>query len=503
MNGKENDVVQKLNNIVNHILSGKRKLNLDAGDVDGLEDESLKLLAGGVIHLCEQYRDCYEFILDLSSGKLNAESPRMNVFANPFKQLHADLRHLTWQIQEIANGDYDQRVSFSGDFSEAINKMIIALRERQILSERIRENENLFHSIFSTSPDGIVLCGLDHCIINASNAAYRMLQITGDAGGNIKFDDLIHKKDEKIYRKFLDDLLNDCNTTVFAELRIVLPNGASFWSEQNASMLLDSFGNPNGYIIIFRDITERKAAEARLMQYTDELNESNRDKDIMFSIIAHDLKSPFSALLGFSNILKEEANREDASIEKIRNFSNIIHESATKSFDLLMNLLEWSRLQSNKIVVRPEPMNLNDVIISNVGISFPMAVNKNIALKYTTPGDYPLVNDRAIINTILRNLISNAVKYTPQNGHITVSLAQKDGMFLVSVQDSGVGITEENLKNLFHPDMIQSTPGTANEKGTGLGLSLCKDFVNKIGGDIWVESAYGHGATFTFSLKSI
>lgn len=503
MNGKEHDVVLKMNNIVNQILSGKRKLNLEAGAVAGLEDGSLKLFAGSFVHLCEQYRDCYEFILALSSGKLDAESPRMNVFANPFKQLHADLRHLTWQIQEIANGDYDQRVSFSGDFSDAINKMTAALRERQILSERIRENENLFHSIFSTSPDGIVLCDVDRRIINASNAAYRMLQITGAAGGNANFDGLIHKKDEKKYRKFLDDLQNGVNTAVFAELRIVLPGGASFWSEQNASMLLDSNGNPNGYIIIFRDITERKTAEARLIEYADELNESNSAKDVMFSIIAHDLKSPFSALLGFSKILKEEANREDAGIEKIRNFSNIIHESVTKSFDLLVNLLEWSRLQSDKIVVRPEPVNLNDVIISNVGISHPMAVNKNITLKYATPGDYPLVSDRAIINIILRNLLSNAVKYTPQNGHVTVSLAQKDGMFLISVQDSGVGIAEEHLKHLFHPDMMQSTPGTANEKGTGLGLSLCRDFVNKIGGDIWVESTYGHGATFTFSLKSI
>lgn len=108
-----------------------------------------------------------------------------------------------------------------------------------------------------------------------------------------------------------------------------------------------------------------------------------------------------------------------------------------------------------------------------------------------------------MINTILRNLIGNAIKYTPQNGYITVSLAQAGGMYLISVQDNGIGITKENLEKLFQPGNTQSTPGTANEKGTGLGLALCKDFVNKINGDIWVKSIYGHGATFTFSLKNI
>ncbi len=504
MSRKEDAIILKLDYIVDQLLSGKRKFDLNVGDMDGVEDnEALKALAEKVVRLGEQYRDCYGFILDLSSGKLYTEPPRMNAFANPFKQLHSELRHLTWQIQEIANGDYDQRVSFSGDFADAINKMIIALRERQMLTERIRENENLFRSIFSTSPDGIVLCDLDHCIINASNAAYRMLQITEKENGKVNFNDLIHWEDEEIYKKFLNGLTNDGNTTVFAELRMVLPNGTCFWSEQNASILLDSNCNPNGYIIIFRDISKRKADESKLLQYTHELDESNRAKDMMFSIIAHDLKSPFSALLGLSNILKQEANKEDTNIDIIRKFSNIIQESTAKQYDLLTNLLEWSRLQSNKIVIRTEQLNLNDIITYNVNIGLTMAVNKNITLEYTTPGDYPLVSDRAIINTILRNLTNNAIKYTPQNGHVTISLIQKDHMYLVSVQDSGVGITEENIEKLFKPGVVQSTPGTANEKGTGLGLILCKDFVNMIGGDIWVKSTYGHGATFTFSLKDL
>lgn len=504
MNGKESDIIQKLNHIVNQILSGKNKFNLDIGNIDDIEDEGVKQLASRIVYLGEQYRDCYRFIFDLSCGRLYTESPRMNAFANPFKQLHSELRHLTWQIQEIAGGDYDQCVSFSGDFSDAINKMIIALRERQVLSERIRENENLFRSIFSTSPDGIVLCDLNHCIINASNATYRMFQLTEDINGKMQFDTLVHPEDLANFNWFIDSLLAEGRLTVFAELRVVPQNGKSFWSELNASLLLDSNSVPKGYIIIIRDISERKTAEAQLLKYTDELDESNRTKDKLFSIIAHDLKSPFSALLGTSNILVQEADRDTVNIDRIRKFSKIINESATRSFDLMINLLEWSRLQSNRIVINPEPLNLSDVIIDNVKIGQTIALEKNIFLEYAASDDYPLVSDRAIINTVLRNLISNAVKYTPQNGHIKISLTVKeDKTYQISVQDSGMGISAENIEKLFRLDTIQSTPGTANEKGTGLGLVLCKDFVNKIGGDIWVESSYGNGATFSFTLKDL
>ena len=503
MNGNESNIIQKLNYIVNQILSGKSKFNLDVAEVDNIEDEDIRSLAKKIVNLGEQYRDCYKFIVDLSCGRLYTESPRMNAFANPFKQLHSELRHLTWQIQEIANGDYDQCVSFSGDFAEAINKMIIALRERQVLSERIRENENLFRSIFNTSPDGIVLCDLNHCIINASNAVYQMFQVDDDINGKMQFDDLIHPEDIGKFNWFIDSLLSEGRSTVFAELRVVIKNGQSFWSEQNASLLLDSNSVPKGYIIIIRDISERKLAEAQLLKYTEEINESNRTKDKLFSIIAHDLKSPFSALLGSSNILVQETNNTDINIDRIRQFSMIMNETASRTFSLLNNLLEWSRFQTDRIVIKPERLNLSDVIIDNMQIGQTIASDKNINLEFVTPGEYLLVSDRAIINTIMRNLISNAIKYTPRNGHIKIYLEKKNEMYQISVQDNGMGISEENLEMLFRLDTIQSTPGTANEKGTGLGLRLCKDFVNLIGGKIWAESTYGYGAKFSFSLVNL
>ncbi|MDR1672570.1 MAG: PAS domain S-box protein [Bacteroidales bacterium] len=498
MNDSEKNIVLQLRSIINQLLSGKRKLSLDVCNLEEA-DEALKDLACEVITLGEQYRDSYGFILELASGKLYTEPPRMNAFANPFKQLHSELRHLTWQIQEIANGDYDQCVSFSGDFSEAINKMIEALRERQVLAERNRENEYLFRSIFDTSPDGIIICDLDNKIVNLSNAAKTILMLREEPATTLQFIDLIEDEDKSKGKWFFEELLSG-KLTVFAELK--LKKGTNwFWSEQNASILFDSGGNPKGFIIIVRDVTERKNAEEQLLKFAGDLDESNRTKDRLFSIIAHDLKNPFNALLGFSNFLIAEV--ENGDMEKVKKYAQIINESANKGFELLINLLEWSRVQANRIVVTPEMLNLNDIILQNIEIGKTSALGKNIEIEFTSPGHYPAVTDKAIVNTVLRNLIGNAIKYTPQNGIIVVSVRRDNDCYVVSVKDNGTGIKEEDLPKLFRQDIIHSTPGTNNEKGTGLGLILCKDFVTKVGGVIWVESIYGQGATFFFSLPDM
>ena len=503
MNGDGSDVIQILNNIVNQMISGKRKIKFDL-DIESIENENIKSLASKIVAMAAQFTECYGFILDLACGRLNCEPPsRTNAFASPFKQLHSDLRHLTWQIQQIADGDYDQSVSFSGDFSDAINKMIGALRERQVLAERIKEDENLFRSIFSTSPDGIILCDLAQNIVKASNAAFRMLMTSEEITGNTQYEDFIYHEDISTYKWLITSQLTSDSPTSSAELRIKRNDGEVIWTEQNVSMLLDSNSDPKGYIIILRDISERKAAEEQLLQYTDEVNESIRNKDKLFSIVSHDLKSPFSALLGTCKAMEQEFDKEEVNLERIKRYSKILNDSASRTYCLLINLLDWARLQADRIELNPEWINLSEIVTDNVNISLTAAMGKNITLHFAAPGEYPVLSDKAIINTILRNLISNAIKYTPQNGEVIVSVVQSEQLYVISVQDNGLGIPEDKLEKLFKKDTIESTPGTANEKGTGLGLGLCKDFVNKIGGEIWVDSVYGEGAIFSFTVKDI
>ena len=499
MTEKDNEIIAHLSNIVDQILSGYCVTDDNFDAITQSENQAVNELSEKLINLAWQYRDSYRFIIDLSHGKLNMDTPRHNAFANPYKQLHSELRHLTWQIQQIADGDYDQRVSFSGDFSKSINKMIHALRERQALTDIVQENEQLFRSIFKTSPDGMLICDLNNNILNMSDSAKEMLQLTDeDLKGEIKFTDLIVDEDKETGKWYFEQLLSENRQMTSTEVRLKRKDGSLFWNEQNADIFNDSKGAPKGIIIVFRDITRRKIDEEQIIRYTTDLKESNLTKDKLFSIIAHDLKNPFMALLGFSDILVNEINSGD--IERIEEYAKIINDSATRGYELLVNLLEWSRLQSGRIVVTNEPLSLFEIINNNINISKTNALSKNITIKYLEATDYIINTDKAILNTILRNLISNAIKYTPNFGEVVISTNQTNDFYIISITDSGIGMTNEDVNKLFRTDVTHSTPGTNNEKGTGLGLILCKDFVKKIGGDIWVESDYGRGATFRFTL---
>ena len=499
MTEKDNIIIAHLRNIVDQILSGYCVSNVNLDDILSSENQAINELSEKVAALAWQYRESYRFIIDLASGKLNIDTPRNNSFANPYKQLHSELRHLTWQIQEIANGDYDQRVSFSGDFSKSINKMIHALRERQALADIVQENEQLFRSIFNTSPDGMLVCGLDNTILNMSDSAKEMLQLNNeDLKDNIKFLDLIVDEDKEIGKWYFDELFSGNSDLTTSELRLKRKDGSLFWTEHNSEIFNDSKGLPKGIVIAFRDISKRKIDEEQIIKYTTDLKESNSTKDKLFSIIAHDLKNPFMALLGFSNALVKEINT--GKIENIKEYAKILNDSAIRGYDLLINLLDWSRMQSGRIIVIKEPLSLLEIINNNINLVKSNALAKNITVTYIENKDFNINTDKAILNTIFRNLIGNAIKYTPNNGEVTISVKQTEDYYIISIKDSGLGMTEEDVKKLFRMDVSYSTPGTNNEKGTGLGLILCNDFINKIGGDIWVDSVYGYGATFIFTL---
>ena len=247
------------------------------------------------------------------------------------------------------------------------------------------------------------------------------------------------------------------------------------------------------------EIAERKKAEYALTQKNEELQTVNATKDKFFSIIAHDLKSPFNAILGFSELLKDKANNLD--IEKVKNFSGIINNSANMAMDLLMNLMEWARSQTGRIKYNPEVFMLFPVIeqVKNL-LGQQNPGQKNIEILSTVASDIQVYGDKAMINTILRNLVSNALKFTKKGGKITIDALQKQGFIEISVSDTGIGISPEKISKLFKINETYSTPGTENEKGTGLGLILCKEFVQNHGGDIWAESSPGKGSAFRFTI---
>jgi signal transduction histidine kinase/Tfp pilus assembly protein PilF len=229
-----------------------------------------------------------------------------------------------------------------------------------------------------------------------------------------------------------------------------------------------------------------------------DLKKLNTTKDKLFSILSHDLRSPFSSILGFSEVLYYETGNFDAA--QIKEIASTIYETSRETFDLLDNLLEWSRAQTGSIIFEPENIHLKDLVNSAVGLLENSAKKKDIIISNEIPEQIYVFADNNMINTILRNLLSNAIKFTHKKGKIKIAARDIDDFIEITIADSGVGIKPEDIKKLFGIDMGFSTVGTDNEKGTGLGLILCKEFIEKNNGKIWVESELGKGSNFIFTL---
>ncbi|MDM8556877.1 HAMP domain-containing sensor histidine kinase [Desulfococcaceae bacterium HSG7] len=231
-----------------------------------------------------------------------------------------------------------------------------------------------------------------------------------------------------------------------------------------------------------------------------QLQELNASKDTFFSIISHDLRGPFNALLGFSEILANDA--EQNTPDQIQTYAGYIHTSAYRLYALLENLLTWSRLQRGAIQYNPKILNLGAIMEDNVMLFQTKAEQKQIGLTYNIPEGLTAYGDVSMVNTILRNLISNALKFTQDGDRITVASCTADEWIEITISDTGQGIQADALPKLFRIDEKYSTVGTAGEEGTGLGLLLCRDLVQKHGGKIWVESEIDKGAAFTFTIPN-
>ena len=235
-----------------------------------------------------------------------------------------------------------------------------------------------------------------------------------------------------------------------------------------------------------------------LLEMNNKLYELNASKDKFFSIIAHDLKNPFNTILGLSELLKDEI--KSGNLETIDEYSGMIYSSTVQTLRLLENLLEWANSQRGKISFNPIPIKLRELFDEEFSVLNDMARGKNIELKSSFSDNITIIADKNMIKTILRNLISNAIKFTHKNGKVEVKAMIINNQVEISVSDSGIGMTKETMAKLFRIDANLSTRGTENEKGTGLGLFLCKEFVEKHGGKIWVESESGKGSIFRFNL---
>jgi PAS domain S-box-containing protein len=278
-----------------------------------------------------------------------------------------------------------------------------------------------------------------------------------------------------------------------------------FINAQKKRLYVRTIGKPvieNGKVIevngILMDITKRKTAEQKLKASEHRLKVANTTKDKLFSIIAHDLKSPLNSILGFSELLIKKTQTSD--IEKTKKFATIINTSAKNNIHLLDNLLTWGKTQMEQIEFKPKNLVLQAIGEETLLVLNSSASLKNIKLISSLSDNIVAYADQEMLSLILRNLIQNAIKFTHSGGEVGISAVSKQDHIEISVTDNGIGITKENKKKLFGADVNFTMNGTENESGSGLGLMLCKEFVEKHGGKIWVESAVRKGSKFVFTL---
>lgn len=359
-------------------------------------------------------------------------------------------------------------------------------------SFRFLDTKPIAHSsLFLNMSDSVLVLDSQHMIAEVNPSFEKLFQIYDVIGKNAvvtlgKFSEL-----KKIF---------ETKTKSNYEIPICI-NGKNLWLDIRTSPLLDRYKNLIGMLIVMRDITDSKNAENLIKESEKSLKELVATKDKFFSIIAHDLKSPFTALLGLSEVLKDDI--DTLTDKQKKDFAEILYKAAKNSFNMIENLLEWSRIQTGKFVFHNEELDISRVASEVCNTLVVSALNKNVEIKNEIQTGVIISNDKNMLKLLFNNLIANAIKFSYRGGKIVVGSRLNRNCVELFVSDTGIGIKKEDIGKLFRTDISFSRNGTEKEIGTGLGLILCKEIIEKIGGKIWVESEVGKGSTFTFSLPKV
>ena len=376
---------------------------------------------------------------------------------------------------------------------------ILDITERKKVEEALIQSELKFKEILSQINDGIIVFDEKGKIIIWNKGSEKIFGLsTKDAVGR-DISEIQYQfappalKDKKLIDNGVQDVLGFRNPGIFNKImdnEIIAHNSKNLINIQSIIFPI-KFHDFNLFCSVFRDTTELKHYEKQLLQL-------NADKDRFISILAHDLRSPFNSILGFLYLLIENLDKYD--IDKIRNQLNIINSNAKSTYTLLEDLLNWARVQSGKFPFKPIKINFTEICTEVIEVLKPNALSKSITINHFAEEEILLFADIDMLKTVLRNLISNALKFTDRGGLINVFGELVDGKAQITVSDNGLGIRDEVLAKLFDTAQVITTEGSASEKGTGLGLLLCKEFIEKHDGKIWVESKVGIGSNFIFTI---
>jgi PAS domain S-box-containing protein len=375
--------------------------------------------------------------------------------------------------------------------------MIEDITERKRTEELLRLSEEKYRTIIDNIGEGIAFLNPDEQFIFANHAAEK---IFGVGPGNLEGMNLNQFIAPEQYNLIqMETAKRSQGENSVYELAILPHNGESRIIVVTAVPQIDQKRGFLGTYGVFRDITERKEDEAEINLINEQLEKLNVEKDKFFSIIAHDIRSPFNGFLGLTEIMANDLHQ--MTLEEIKGMSLLLNKSAANLYDLLGNLLEWSRIQRGLIIFSPESFLLFSRIVEWLAAIVESAREKEIYFNLNIPADLLVVTDAKILECIVRNLTNNAVKFTPKGGQIIVSANTSVNNFIeISIKDTGLGMSKQMINNLFRLDINTGRKGTEGEPSNGMGLIICKDLIEKQGGELHIESEEGKGSEFKFTI---
>jgi PAS domain S-box-containing protein len=379
---------------------------------------------------------------------------------------------------------------------EKMNQLLTnEILEKSNFENALRESEERFRLLFELSPQPISLTEKETGLIIDVNHQMEILSgfTKDEVIGNTSLEIKIISEDD---RKKILHQLKISPKALGIDIDLHSKDGKAINCLIYSHLV--TIHKKNILISVFSDITEMKKNQEALKLSEEQLRELNSTKDKFFSIIAHDLMNPFNAMIGFTELLIESI-KSDKNEEGL-NYAHFIDYSSRRIFDLLQNLLIWSRTQSGKIAFTPSDIKVAELVTNSIEVLKGVAFSKNIEITIDIQETDTMFVDHNMIGTVIRNLVSNAIKFSDTASKVKISVQKNGTHYLICVVDSGVGIEAQQMKELFVFDKTVSSIGTDGELGIGLGLVLCKDFVNAHGGEIWAESEPGKGSSFCFTI---
>jgi PAS domain S-box-containing protein len=387
----------------------------------------------------------------------------------------------------------------------------ITLRKKT--EEALRDNEKKYRLIAENTADVIWSMDLNLNTTFVSPSVFKLRGFTSEeaikqsAGQYLTPDSL-----QKMYKVFEEQMFRIKNNlpleqnSIIEEFEQYKKDGSIILTENTISIIYDDNKNPIGILGITRDITKRKKAEHEIELKNQELQKINAEKDKFFSIISHDLRTPFNGFLGLSQLIAEKSS--SLTINEIQDIAEDMRKSAANLFRLLENLLQWARMQKGALPFNPEVVKLRPIVNDCITLITVTVKSKEIEITCDIPDELEVFADINMLETVVRNLVSNAIKFTPRHGKVSVNAHINNYKNVeITVADSGIGMSSEIVTNLFRIDVQTNRIGTEGEPSTGLGLLLCKEFVEKHGGKIWVESKEANlaansngGSVFCFTI---